>query len=120
MPLKSETDVGMLLQKCDIGLNRSLFTGAYVRLVIVEVDVLNILREQLLISHRSLSWRRGRWRWSIDGNPRCGRLAPTCSFRGQRVSRGVRRGHLLGSIRLHCSNSLNADVGSVGRLPGQR
>src|SRR5437667_12699237 len=105
----------MLLQKRNIRLNRSLLAGAYVRLVVVEVDVLHALREHLLVSNRR-GWGRCGWWWRrIHGYARRRRLAPSRAFSGQGVSGGVRWRRLLSSVPLDTSDSITADVGCIGR-----
>src|SRR5579885_313223 len=52
-----ERDVRMLLQECGVSLNGRLLISANIRLVVIKVDVLNVLREHLLVSHRRLCWR---------------------------------------------------------------
>src|SRR5437879_121569 len=60
--LDGEVDAGMLVQKRDVSLHRSLLVGANVRLVIVEVNVLDALREQLLFGRPGSRWWGWRWR----------------------------------------------------------
>src|SRR5690349_10099585 len=40
-----EVHIGMLIEELSIGLNRGLLIGANIGLVVIEVDVLDILRE---------------------------------------------------------------------------
>src|SRR6266851_2560547 len=78
--LNREVDAGMLLQERDIGLNGGLIGGANVGLVVIEVNVLHILREQLLLGERRRRWRRRWWRRRIyrDASGCC--LGPSCAL----------------------------------------
>ncbi len=48
--LDDEVNIGMLLQESDIRLQRTLLVSPNIVLVIVEVNVLDVLREQLLLA----------------------------------------------------------------------
>src|SRR5208282_4345535 len=49
MSLDRKVDVGMLVEKKHVGLYGSLLIGAYVGLVVVEINVLDALTEQILV-----------------------------------------------------------------------
>src|SRR5438067_1310235 len=119
MALKREADIGMLLQERHVCLNCRLLVGANIRLVVVEIDVLHILREQLLVT-RCWLLRRRRWRRRIHGYAGGGCLRSAFTFGRQGVGGRVRRTYLLRPVRLHGAYSaVNADVGGVGGLPSQ-
>src|SRR5271167_4031591 len=48
--LDHEMDVGMLRQESDIGLQGTLLIRANIGFVVIEVDVLHVLREQFLVA----------------------------------------------------------------------
>src|SRR5277367_3390359 len=59
--LDHEVDVGMLREESDIGLQRRLLVSADIGLVVIEVNVLDVLREQLLLARPGCGRRRW-WR----------------------------------------------------------
>lgn len=81
-----EVHVRMLIEELRVGLYRGLLIGANVRLVVIEIDVLDILREQILIRD---GWsRRRRWRWCLrDGQASSRFLRSTRTLRGQVIGR---------------------------------
>src|ERR1700678_2046377 len=48
--LDNEVNIGMLRQESDIRLNRTLLIRTNIRFVVIEVNVLDVLREQLLVA----------------------------------------------------------------------
>src|SRR5262249_31494430 len=81
--LNRVVDAGMLLQEVDIALQHSLLVAADIGLVVIEVNILHVLREKLLFCRR---WRRRRRRWwSGHGNARRGGLRSTRTLRGQGI-----------------------------------
>lgn len=92
--LNREMDVGMLLKESDIRLDRTLLVRANIGFVVIEVDVLYVLREQFLLGRSR--WRRRRWRRRLSyGDPRSCLLRPPRSFRGQCVGSRIGRSRLL-------------------------
>src|SRR5580693_10160166 len=57
--LDHEVDLGMLREERDIRLQRTLLVSANIRFVVLEVNILHILREQLFLAR---PWRGRRWR----------------------------------------------------------
>jgi len=111
-------DIGVLREERHVGLDGSPLVGANVGLVVVEIDVLNVLTKQVLVRNVR-SWRRRRWRRLSYGKPCRGFLAPTRSLGDEVISRGIRRGHALRSVRLHGANSVNRHIGRIAGLPRQ-
>src|SRR5579864_7530010 len=116
--LDHEVDVGMLFEESDIRLQRTLLVRPNIGFVVIEVDVLYVLREQLL-----LSWSGcGRWWWRrrSHGHPcRC-LLCASGSLRGEGIGRRIGRGCLLRAAGLHGSNAVDAHVRGICGLPGER
>src|SRR5580704_4779261 len=117
--LNREVDVGMLLQESDIRLHRTLLVPSKIGFVVIEVDVLDVLREQLLLGRPGCGrrwWRRRR----SHGHP-CGCLLSAAgSLRGQRVGGRVGRSRRLRAAGLHRSNAVDAHVGGIAGLPAER
>ena len=88
VPLNREVDIGVLIEEEHIGLQSRVLIGAKVGLVVIEIDVLDILREQFFIgwSCRRLWRRRGR---RSDRKASSGVLRPACSLCGQVVVCGI-------------------------------
>src|SRR5215470_4379729 len=120
MTLDCEAYVRVLLQECNVGLDRSLLARADIRLVVIKVDVLHILRERLFVSHGCLRRRWWRRRWSIDRNPCRRGLGPSRTLRRQGVRGGLGRTDLFCPVGLNCADVVNTHVGRVGSLPCQR
>src|SRR5271167_419080 len=94
--LDREADVGMLLEESDIGLQRTSLVSANIRFVVIEVDVLHVLREQLLVGRSGRWWRWWR-RWLGHGHPGRSLLRTASSLRSQRVGGRIGWSHRLRS-----------------------
>src|SRR5208282_4317390 len=85
-----DADVGMLLQELGIGLQRSVLRRAYIGLVVVEVDILDILREEFLFGGvRGRCWRRRRC--EVDGHASRGILGSAGALGDEMVGGRVGR-----------------------------
>src|SRR5580658_10914062 len=108
----------MLAEELGIALGGSLLIGANIGLVVIEIDVLDILAEQILVT-RSCGNRRRRWRRLGDGEARSRLLRSARTFGYQVIGGGIGRADRLRSTGLNGSDAINGNVGSVRSLPGQ-
>src|ERR1035437_649951 len=92
VPLDGDVNVGMLLQEPRIALQRCLIGCAHIVLVVIEVNVLHVLREEFLLAGGRSRCRR-RWR-RVDGDASGGVLGSAGAFRDQVVSGRVSRSPL--------------------------
>src|SRR5580704_3559632 len=118
MSLNRELDVRMLVQELRVALHRRLLVRANRVRVVVEEHVLDAAREEFLLGRPGLGWRW--WRRRIHGDSRRRFLGAAFALGNQVIGRRVRRSHLLGAVRLHGANALDADVGCIRCLPTQR
>src|ERR1700747_2179609 len=98
-------DIRVLTEELRVGLQRRLLVATNIRLVVVEVDVLDVLTEQVFVAHRGSWWRRRRRRLR-HGQPRGGLLRATCTLGGEVIGGGIRRRHALRAVRLHRANAI--------------
>src|ERR1019366_4515528 len=117
VPLDGDVNVGMLLQEPRIALQRCLIGCAHIVLVVIEVNVLHVLREEFLLGGGRSRCRR-RWR-RVDGDASGGVLGSASAFRDEMVGGRVSRSHLARAARVHRADSVDADVGGVRGLPSQ-
>src|SRR6266571_6585355 len=106
----------MLLQKLSVGLEGRGLVGTDIKTVVIEENVMHVLREQLLFGARRLwpgSGRRG------DGDARGIFLRSSRTFGEQAISGGIFRGDALRAVGLNASDTLNADLGGVISPPGK-
>src|SRR5580698_3906062 len=108
----------MLAEELRVALRGSLLIGTNVGLVVIEIDVLDILPKQILVSRR-WSGRRRRRRLS-DGEARSCLLRSACTFGHQVIGGGIGRADGLRSAGLNGSDAIDGNVGGIGRLPCQR
>src|SRR5208282_2579700 len=116
MSLDGDVDVGMLLQEACIALHRALVGGAYIVLVVVEVNIFDVLSEELLLGSRG-SRRRCRW-WRVDGHASSGVLSSAGAFGDEMVGGRIGWSHLARAAYVDWADAVDADVGRVGGLPG--
>ena len=112
MSLNCEVDAGMLIEELRVSLDRRLLIGAHIRLVVVEIDILDVLIEQLRFRKRRRR-RRRRW-WRLRYREARGRLLRSAgTFRRQVIGcRGAGR-NLLRSAGLNRANAVDRHVGRV-------
>ncbi len=116
MPLNREVHVRMLIEELRVGLNRGLLIGANIGLVVIEIDVLDILREQVFIRYgRGRRWRRW-WRLRY-GQARRRFLGSAGTFRRQVVGRRIGGRYALRTVRLHGANAIDRNVSGIAGLP---
>src|ERR1035438_7597344 len=108
----------MLLQELGVALQRGLLVRAHIVLVVIEVDVFHILREEFFFGGvGSGFWRRGR---SVDSDASGGILGSTGALRDEMVGSRFGGSNLTRPAYIHGPNSVDADVGRIRGLPGQR
>ena len=106
MSFNRKAHVRMLIEELSVGLNGGLLIGANIGLVVIEIDVLDVLREQILIRD-GRSRRRRRWRCLRDSQPRSRFLRSTGTFGSQVICRRVGRRHALRTVRLYGANAID-------------
>src|SRR5271156_6926991 len=112
MSLDGDVDVGMLLQELCVGLQGALIGRAYVGLVVVEEDVLHVLREEFFFGCVGGSGRR--WRGSrVDGHASGGVLCAAGALGDEMVSGRVGRSNLARAANVNRPDAVDADVGGV-------
>src|SRR5215472_6058466 len=118
MSFDREIEVGMLAQELHVSLNGGLLVRTNVRLVVVEVHILDVLTEQVLVGNRG-SRRRWRRRWSGNGQSRRSFLRSTRTLGDEMIRARIGRRNALRPVRLHRSNAVNRHVGRAAGLPRQ-
>src|ERR1700731_4071008 len=115
MTFDRDVDIGMLLQELRIGLQRALLAAANIVLVVIEVDVLHILREQFFFR----GVRSGLSRRCVYGYTSGSVLASSRALSDQMVGCRICWSDLAGAALVDGTNALNADVRRSSSLPSQ-
>ena len=117
--LDREVDVGMLLEESDICLQRTLLVRANIGSCRTRSRCPSrSARTALPRSDRALAEAVAVA--ASHGDSRRRLLRSTRSLGGQRVGGRIGRRHLLRAAGLHGSHAVDADVGGIAGLPGQR
>src|ERR1700722_1198897 len=119
MSLNRDVHILMLIEELRVRLQRTLLIAANIRLVVIEVHILDVLAEQVFVRHR---WRGRRWRrWCRSHcKPRRSFLRTARSLGNQVIGRRIGRRDALRAVRLHRANPVDRHVSRVARLPCQR
>ena len=111
-----EVHIRMLIEELCIGLNRGLLIAPNLRLVVIEVDVFDVLREQVFVRDGWRRRRRRRW-WLCNCQPRRRFLRATRTFGSQMIGGGVRRRNTLRTVWLHGAYAIDRHIGGIAGLP---
>src|SRR5512146_1639867 len=115
--LNRELDVRVRLQEIRVSLDRRLVARTEIVLVVVEENVLHVLRERLSVRFcRRWWWRR---RWLRHRYSRRGILRSAGSLRGQAIGHRIRRRNLRRTVRIDLARAFDRDVRRIRSLPGQ-
>src|SRR5271155_3985451 len=116
--LNRDADVGMLLQEAGIALNNALVGATDVVLVIFEINIFHVLREEFFFGCvRGFRWRRGR---GIDGHASGGILSSAGAFGDEMIGGRIGRSNLARTAHIYRADAVDADVTRIRGLPAQR
>jgi hypothetical protein len=117
MTLDGEVNVGMLLQVIGIRLQNGLVARAHSVRVIIEVNVLHILRKRLFFGEADFRWLlRGR---PVDGDARGGFLRAAGTLGKEVISGGLRGRNLLGTAGVDRAEPVDCYVSGIRCLPAE-